>query len=143
VTVLVDTSIWSLALRRRSSTLSPVDSAHILELTTLVRTGRAGLIGPIRQEVLSGVRDAAQFTRLRDRLSAFADLAIEDTDYLRAAEAFNACRRHGVSGSTVDMLICAVAGRLEAPVFTTDGDFTHYAKHVAFRLHHPRIRAVR
>ena len=64
--VLVDTSVWSLALRRNK----PRGTAEERELTELIREGRVAIIGPIRQELLSGVKTLAQFRTLRDRLRA-------------------------------------------------------------------------
>lgn len=84
------------------------------------------------------VDTSAQFRRLRDALRAFPDLEIVDKDYERAAELFNKCRLHGVQGSNTDFLICAVAERLEMPIFTTDLDFPLCARHVPMRLHEPR-----
>ncbi|MGZ5433177.1 MAG: hypothetical protein ACXWH7_09630, partial [Thermoanaerobaculia bacterium] len=61
--VLVDTSIWSLSLRRRST--SGTVSASTAELAALVQDGRVAMIGAIRQELLSGIKERAQFDRLR------------------------------------------------------------------------------
>jgi hypothetical protein len=66
VKVLVDTSVWSLALRRRAPA-----HASVGELTRLIAHGRVAMIGSIRQEILSGIRDPATFTQLRDRLRFF------------------------------------------------------------------------
>ncbi len=128
--VLVDTSVWSLALRRRA----PVHPAAE-ELRRLVTGGRAALIGPIRQEVLSGIRDTAMFKRLRDRLGAFPDEAITTGDYEKAAEFFNACRAKGLQGSNTDFLICSVSVRHGIPLLTTDVDFSRYGRVFPLSLH--------
>ena len=128
--VLVDTSVWSLALRRRSPAHPSVD-----ELRRLIVTGRAAIIGPIRQEVLSGIRDASAFERLRDRLGAFPDEPLTTADYERGAEFFNACRAKGLQGSNTDFLLCAVAVRHHMPLLTTDEDFLSYAKVIPVALH--------
>jgi predicted nucleic acid-binding protein len=131
VNVLVDTSIWSLALRRSSSAQSP----GVLELRRLVTAHVAEIIGPIRQEVLSGVRDTAQFDRLEARLTAFPDLPLQADDHVTAARFFNLCRARGIQGSNTDFLICAVAVRRELAIFTADGDFLHFARHLPIILH--------
>ena len=134
--VLVDTTIWSLALRRARPKLK--EQILVDELSELVRELRAVLIGPIRQEVLSGIPDPAKFDVVRQHLSAFDDLAIGKADYEEAARVFNVFRKKGVQGSHVDFLICAVAKRHSTAVFTTDKDFTNYAKHLDLELHKPR-----
>ncbi len=131
--VLVDTSVWSLAFRRRAPAHPAVD-----ELRRLVGHGRAAIVGPIRQEVLSGIRETAAFERLRDHLRAFADEPITDADYERAAECFNTCRRRGLQGSNTDFLLCAVAERHHFPILTTDDDFARYARVLPITIHNPR-----
>lgn len=93
--VIVDTSIWSLALRRNSP---PDEIFRVKELRDLITDGKVVLLGAIRQEVLSGVRHPEQFTRLRDYLRAFPDLEITTADYKLAAEFFNTCRSNGIQG---------------------------------------------
>ncbi|MBI2760126.1 MAG: PIN domain-containing protein [Chloroflexi bacterium] len=138
MTVLVDSTIWSLSLRRRGRDRSPVEADLIVEWRALVREGRARLLGVVRQEVLSGVRNEEQFRRLIGDLREFPDESVVPNDYIQAADCFNRCRARGVQGSAVDFLICAVALRLNLPIFTTDTDFTAYAGHLPIALHHPR-----
>ena len=129
--VLVDTSIWSVALRRRSGG----DAAPVAELASLVEDGRVTMIGPIRQEILSGIKERPQFERLRDHLSAFPDLEITRDDYEEAAAFFNRCRAKGIHASNTDFLICAVAVRNKISIFTSDGDFARFAKLLPIVLH--------
>lgn len=135
--VLVDTSIWSLALRRSEHAQNPESQ----ELRRLIAAHVAEIIGPIRQEVLSGVRDQAQFERLESHLAAFADLPLRMEDYVTAAKFYNLCRSRGIQGSNTDFLICAVAVRHDLAVFTTDGDFPHFAKCLPVVLHDMRKTA--
>jgi predicted nucleic acid-binding protein len=135
VTVLVDTTIWSLALRRRAHQLSAEEKRLVASWTDLVNEGRAGLTGPVRQEVLSGIRSEEAFEALHEKLSFFRYLENLPGDYIRAARFFNLCRAHGIAGSHVDMLICAISYRYGVPIFTTDPDFAGYAKHLPIRLH--------
>ena len=93
------------------------------------------MIGPIRQEILSGIREEGQFKELEVRLSAFPDLPLAPEDHVTAARFFNLCRRKGVQGSNTDFLICAVAVRHRLAIFTTDKDFAQYAKHLPIVLH--------
>lgn len=128
--VLVDTPIWSLALRRPSG-----GEMSASELTRLVENRRVAVIGPVRQEVLSGIKERAQFDRVREHLRAFPDLEIDSNDYEEAASFFNRCRAKGIQGSNTDFLICAVATRYECSIFTTDKDFGHFATVLPIKLH--------
>lgn len=132
--VLVDSSVWSLAFRRREPEATPA----VLELRELIFEGRAHILGPVRQEVLSGIRARDQFQRLRDALRAFPDLDVITADHERAAELFNLCRRHGIQGSNTDFLICAVSERHRLSILTTDLDFPRFAQQVPVQLHAPR-----
>lgn len=132
--VLVDTSVWSLALRRAKR----VDDAVPRELAELINEGRVVLLGPVRQELLSGMRVKAQFELLRDHLRSFPDLELESADHEEAAAAFNRCRERGIQGSNTDFLICAAAMRRKLSIYTTDADFRHYAKVLKLELHEPR-----
>ena len=136
--VLVDTSVWSLALRRHAGDLSPAEKRIVAELGHLIEEGRAQLIGPVRQELLSGIRESAQYERLREHLRGFPDQPLEGADFEYAAQLSNQCRRTGVTGSVVDLLICAIAVKRNWPVFTTDQDFRNYAEVLPFKPHRPR-----
>jgi len=135
VRALVDTSVWSLALRRTNTDLSRKEAHAVDLLKELIRDGCAVVIGPIRQEILSGIPDEAQFRKLKAKLRAFEDLGITSDDYELAAEFYNACRKTGVQGSHIDFLICAVAARNQLPVFTLDADFERYAQPLGISLY--------
>ena len=124
--VLVDTSIWSLALRRKGK-INTVEQGLTALLADLIRQKRARLIGSIRQELLSGIRDLAEYERLRKYLHAFPDEPLDTTDYEQAARCFNQCRLRGIAGSPADFLICAVALARKWQILTTDADFKAYA----------------
>jgi predicted nucleic acid-binding protein len=131
MSVIVDTVIWSLALRRNALEQNALISSQLQEL---IRDDQAHLIGAIRQEILSGVRTPEQFNRLRDILRTFPDIPLVVDDYELAADFFNNCRRQGVQGSNTDFLICAVAHRRKYQIFTTDGDFRHFQAHIPVSL---------
>jgi len=139
--ILIDTPIWSLALRRRPHDLSAAEAGHVHEWERLVRAGGAHLIGPIRQELLSRVRDDRAWERLRAALRPFLDLPIRTDEYERAAQFFNRCRARGIVGSAIDLLICAASVGYGAPIYTTDADFPRYATVLKLKLHTPRRRA--
>lgn len=132
--VLVDTSVWSLALRRTQV----VENSFVSELRELIKELRVQMIGPIRQELLSGLRTPDQFISLRNHLQAFSDLDLVSADFEHAAECFNTCRNKGVQGSNTDFLICAIGHRHSLPILTTDGDFRLFQQHLPISLHQPR-----
>ena len=134
--VLVDTSVWSLALRR-SGALAEEDRSLVDELHELIDDVRVAMIGPIRQELLSGIPSQAQFEALKEKLQAFEDLPLGRDDYERAASFFSTCRSCGVQGSQTDLLICAVGAGMGIPIFTSDKDFPLYAQHLPVSLHRP------
>jgi len=128
--IIVDTSIWSLALRRKKRQSFP--EVKILE--SLIDNQRICMLGPIRQEILSGIKDNKQFAQLKDILSAFDDFPLTTKDYEKAAEFFNLCRSKGIQGSNTDYLICAVSSNNRFPIFTSDKDFEIYSKHLPITL---------
>ena len=132
--VIVDTSVWSLALRRNL----PDEGPEVSELIELIREVRVQMIGPVRQELLSGVKNQAQFHKLRNHLRGFPDLELTIHDYETAAEFFNLCRGKGIQGSNTDFLICAIAVRHKIPILTTDADFKLFQPYLPIALHTPR-----
>ena len=133
--VLVDTPVWSLALRRKQSDLSPREQDLKSALQELVLDGRAQIVGPVRQELLSGIRAEETFRRVRDALRAFDEPQLGVQDYEEAARISNVCRVRGIAGSAIDFLICAVAHLRNWEVFTTDRDFVRYNKVLPLRLY--------
>jgi len=128
--VLVDTCIWSLALRSKS----PKEAAVAEKLSQLINDNQVRIIGPVRQELLSGYTDKNSFERLRQKLIYFPNEPIFDADYESAAEYSNFCRSKGIQGSHTDFLICAVSIRAKFRIYTTDNDFQHYSKHLPVSL---------
>ncbi|OUL24782.1 twitching motility protein PilT [Nostoc sp. T09] len=131
MSVIVDTSVWSLALRRKTP---PNSSPAVTLLRNFITDDQVVLLGAIRQEILSGVRSLEQFTQMRDYLQAFPDLELIPEDYELAAEFFNTCRSNGIQGSNTDFLICAVAHRRSYSILTTDKDFQSFQAHIPVLL---------
>jgi predicted nucleic acid-binding protein len=135
VNVLVDTSVWSLALRRKPEDLNQSEHQFVSKLTEIIGEGRARILGPIRQELLSGIKDGAQFERVRTTLRAFPDEPLSIDDHEEAARASNACRARGVAATLVDALICATTVSRRWTILTTDADFARYASLLPIQLH--------
>ncbi len=126
--VLVDTSVWSLALRRKEQTEIAQKLADLINASLIV------IIGPVRQELLSGISNKDTFLKLKSNLAVFDDLLITTHDYETAAEFHNLCRKHGIQGSHTDFLICAVAHNNNLLIYTTDKDFEGFAQYLPIRL---------
>jgi predicted nucleic acid-binding protein len=135
VRVLPDTPIWSAALRRSNQP----GNSYREELARLVNHGLVEVIGPIRQEVLSGIRERSSYEAVREQLRKFNDLEITTADYEEAALYFNQCRSKGIQGSATDFLICAVSVRYELAIFTDDGDFQSYRTVLPIRLYRDEL----
>ncbi|QTQ15016.1 PIN domain-containing protein [Treponema parvum] len=126
--ILVDTSVWSLILRKRE--LCQKEKKLESYLINLIRKRRVIMIGPIRQEILSGISDLNTYTTLRQKLETFSDFEITTRDYETAAEYFNLCRKHGIQGSHIDYLICSVAANNNFSILSLDKDFCNYKKYI-------------
>ena len=129
--VLVDTCIWSMALRRKTN----IESPEINNLKELILDSRAILMGAIRQELLSCISKKLQFNHLKNHLRAFPDLELKMEDFELAADFFNTCRKKGIQGSNTDFLICAVSVNHKIPIFTVDNDFLLYKKNLPIQLY--------
>ncbi len=128
--VLVDTCIWSNVLRHKKT------NAELSEkLKDLIQDARVVMIGPIRQELLSGISDPTQFKNLKNKLSSFEDHYLLTEYFEKAAEFSNICRKKGVQGSTTDFLICAISNLQKLQIFTDDKDFINYKKHLPIHLY--------
>ena len=129
--VIVDTSVWSLALRRSI----PVEDEYVLEFKELIKEARVQLIDPVRQELLSGIKSAKQFNLLKKHLRAFDAIEIQTEDYESAAKYFNMAGKRGIQGSNTDFLICALSTRYKMPILTTDNDFINFQAVLPVELH--------
>ena len=134
--VVVDTSVWSLVLRRR----------RIDEADPWVRTFRACvedewcifLIGPILQELLDGVRTTRDFDRLLKIMTPFPLLPLKRKTYISAAKIRNDCRCRGIQASGIDFLIAAACIENSYPLVTADSDFLRIAKHASLIVVEPK-----
>ena len=131
MSVLVDTNVWSVVLRRKKQLDSEVTST----LRNLITLNQAILIGPIRQELLTGFKEIHQFEQLQRQLRNFDNYPITVSDYEKAARYHTVCRQNGIQGSTVDLLLCAVADNNQLEIFTLDKDFELYQQHIPIKLY--------
>jgi|EndMetStandDraft_5_1072996.scaffolds.fasta_scaffold416689_2 predicted nucleic acid-binding protein len=132
--ILLDTSILSAVLRRRPATRL---EQHLNErLHALLESGeKVGLPGLAFQEVLSGIRDDRQVRKIQSVLLEGYPLVLAALgDHLLAADIANRCRRKGITASSGDALVAALAINRNARLFAIDEDFEHIARAVPLRL---------
>jgi predicted nucleic acid-binding protein len=131
MTLLVDTSVWSLALRR--------DGAHESEEVRALREALMGAdsvvtTGLVLQELLQGFNGPKAKEAIIERFGALPLIQPDRQDHVAAAEVRNACRRGGVQIGTIDALLIQLCGRYEMTLLSSDKDFVNAARHVPFRL---------
>jgi predicted nucleic acid-binding protein len=131
VTLLVDTSVWSLAFRRDTESLNPQVAALKVALSggeSIVTTGL------ILQDLLQGFSGARAHKELIQRFAALPLIVPDRSDYIDAANLRNLCRRAGVQLGTIDALLAQLCIRHELTMLTTDGDFSLAAEHCALKV---------
>ena len=134
MTLLVDTSVWSLAFRRDGNSATPQ-----VELLRAALDGGEGIVttGLILQELLQGFAGPRAHKQLVQRFAALPLLVPDRQDYIDAAGLRNLCRRAGVQLGTIDALLAQLSIRHDLTLLTTDGDFALAAKHCALRVWKP------
>lgn len=134
MTLLVDTSVWSLAFRRDTDSHSP----QVAALQAALSGGEAIVTtGLILQELLQGFSGPRAHRDLVQRFAALPLLVPDRRDYIEAAELRNHCRRSGVQLGTIDALLAQLCIRHDLMLLTTDGDFSMAAEHCALRIWRP------
>jgi predicted nucleic acid-binding protein len=131
MTLLVDTSVWSLALRRDGVHESvEVRALHeaLMGADSVVTTGL------VLQELLQGFNGPKAKEAIIERFGALPLIQPDRQDHVAAAEVRNACRRGGVQIGTIDALLIQLCGRYEMTLLSSDKDFANAARHVPFRL---------
>jgi len=137
MTLLVDTSVWSLALRRDCDRTEPevealkdaLDGADVVVTTGLVL-----------QELLQGFNGPKSASAIVERFSALPLIFPEREDHISAAQIRNTCRRAGVQIGTVDALIAQLCISNDLTLLTTDQDFSHAAAHCKLKVWSPKGR---
>jgi predicted nucleic acid-binding protein len=129
--VIIDTCVWTRFLRRDR----PADDSTSAEVARLIRADVIQLLGPIRQELLSGAQPQERFNQLKEYLRFHPNLLTDEEDDETAASFYIVCRSKGVQGTSTDLLICAVAARHRMRIFTSDTDFSRFAKYIPIDLH--------
>jgi len=121
--LFVDTSVWSLALRRDA----PPDRPEIEVLKSALDAGMVVCTGLVLQELLQGFTRPQAHEQIISRFSALPLLVPGREDYIQAAELRNHCRRKGIQTGTIDALLAQLCVHHDLTMLTTDNDFQHIA----------------
>ncbi|MCG8458591.1 MAG: PIN domain-containing protein [Holophagales bacterium] len=134
MSLLVDTSVWSLAFRRDR----PDGSEETLRLRQALE-GRETVLttGLVLQELLQGIRGPKAAEALIDRFRALPMIVPDRTDYVEAAKIRNQCRRSGIQLGTIDALLAQLCLRRDLTILTTDRDFHHAARILPLEIWKP------
>jgi predicted nucleic acid-binding protein len=126
MTILVDTSVWSLALRRDAETSEP----QVLALKdALLGDEVVVTTGLVLQELLQGFSGPKAQAQIIQRFTALPLIQPDRDDHVAAAGVRNLCRRAGIQIGTIDALLAQLCIRHELTLLTTDKDFVHAAEH--------------
>ena len=129
--VIVDTSVWSLALRRKNATSHP----EVTKLEDLISAGQPiFLLGVILMEILSGIREHSILIKVRRHLEPFPILEPTRTTYIDAALLGSACRSKGIQTGQIDLLIAQTTIEHNCQLLTTDKDFVEIARNSSLKL---------
>jgi len=140
MTLLVDTSVWSLALRRDRDATEP----EVQRLADALLGSEAVVTtGLVLQELLQGFAGPKASAQIIEHFAALPLLQPDRDDHIRAAALRNVCRRAGIQIGTIDALLAQLCVRHDLTLLTTDQDFTHVARHCALRVWSAKARAKR
>ena len=135
MTLFVDTSVWSRALRRDA----PAAIREVTALLQAIENGETLLTtGLVLQKLLQGFSGPKARDQILDRFSAVPLLAPDRDDHIHAAELRNHCRRNGVQIGTIDALLAQLCIRHGLTMLTADKDFSHVSRHSRLRVWHEK-----
>ena len=131
MTLFVDTSVWSLALRRDTIPKEP----EVQRLREALGGGESiYTTGIVLQELLQGFQGPRAKAQIVERFGVLAMIAPGRDDYIDAAELRNECRRHGIQIGTIDALLAQICIRHKLVMLATDLDFSHMTKWTSLQL---------
>lgn len=122
---LVDTSVWSLALRRDV----PDTTREVAELKRALEAGDEILVtGLVLQELLQGFNRPKAYAQIIKYFSVLPFIIPIREDYINAADLRNLCRKKGIQAGTIDALLASLCIERDIKILTTDKDFSQIAR---------------
>ncbi len=131
---VIDTSVWSRALRRRKRSEDETPSAALIR-TLVLDNEPIGVPGIVLQELLSGVRTKKEFERLRKVLDPFPLLLATEEHHILAATLYNTCKSNGLNVSPTDVLVASTAMHCRGALITADSDYRRMSEHIDLVVH--------
>jgi predicted nucleic acid-binding protein len=129
--IIVDTSVWSLALRRAKKS----DHPKVTQLKEFIQHEQdIFILGIILQEILQGISSIPRFRKLKKKLEAFPMIQLNQENYIQAARLRNYCRTKGINAGTIDFLIAAAAIQYNCYLLTIDNDFLYISQYSDLKL---------
>jgi hypothetical protein len=126
LSLFVDTSVWSLALRRNR----PPDVPEVAALEqALARGDLITTTGLVYQEILQGFHGPRDQEAIVADFGALPFLTPDRHDHFEAAQLRNRARRRGVQVGTIAAILAQLCIRYELRLLTTDADFARIAEH--------------
>jgi predicted nucleic acid-binding protein len=137
MSLFVDTSVWSLALRRDT----PRENPEVIALSDAITSGDTILTtGLVLQELLQGFSGPKARAQILERFSAVPLLVPDREDHIEAATLRNECRRAGIQVGTIDALIAQLCVRHNLTLLSTDQDFENIARNTSLKVWHSRLK---
>lgn len=125
MSLFVDTSVWSLLLRRDQ----PADVPQVRALARALEMGEKVMTtGLVLQELLQGFSGPKAQAQIVDRFAAFPLLVPHREDHVEAAALRNLCRKKGVQVGTIDALLARLCIEHKLTMLTTDEDFIRISR---------------
>ena len=131
IKLLIDTSVWSEALRRKEKS---INSSETLVRRIIENNDEIIIVGIILQEILSGITNEKLFLEILNILNDFSYVEITKEDYIHAAELRNKCKQRGITAGSFDFLIASVAIRNKLMLVTYDNDFKNISKYTELKI---------
>ena len=128
--LFVDTSVWSLALRRDAAE----DAREVAALRAALGAEVVVTTGLVLQELLQGFSGPKARDAVLERFAALPLIPPDREDHVAAAELRNTCRRSGVQLGTIDALLIQLCRRYELTMLSADKGFEHARSVVHFKL---------
>ena len=129
--VIIDTSVWSEALRRKKNT---INSSETIIRKIIEKDIEILLLGIILQEILSGISNEKLYNEIKKILDDFVYLKTTKNDYIYASELSNKCRSNGIKAGSIDYLIASTTIQNDLYLVTYDKDFVNISKYTDLKI---------